>query len=89
MNIVLAAKIIALKSKALIFDPLFGISCPLCGGKPSVTSTRNENIATIRFHRCLRCGWTFKSVERLEQQKKRKNRKVKPALSEAYDGKNL
>jgi len=36
------------------------ICCPQCGSKRTkVSSTRRP----IRFHKCLECGWTFKSAE--------------------------
>lgn len=76
----LIAKFLALKALSIVYDALIGISCPLCEAKAITTSTRNEGIATIRFHRCIRCGWTFKSIEKhLTCQKKKKAQKGRQA----------
>ncbi|MBF0548557.1 MAG: hypothetical protein HQM08_29260 [Candidatus Riflebacteria bacterium] len=82
MSIELIKKFFALKALAAPYDELFGAECPFCHGqKIPITSTRNEGSATIRFHKCPKCGATFKSVEKLEKPvPKRKRRQNDKAL---------
>ncbi|HUW32602.1 MAG TPA: hypothetical protein VM223_13410 [Planctomycetota bacterium] len=45
----------------VIYRPL---RCPGCRSKDApVYSTTNERTRVIRYHRCRKCGRTFKSVE--------------------------